>query len=186
MIASWPSLSATAKPTFFHYFLQMLEEHGRLRRIYTQNIDGLEEKVGFDLQTTSLSSRCIQLHGSVFRLRCMLCSTKFPLEHHFKSLQTRKILSCTSCEKQDKGRTDAGKRRQGVGCLRPDIVLYDEEVQEGELIADVVAQDALAISTGHILIVVGTSLHISGANDIIKTLGKKSGKGWQRHIHRPQ
>ena len=40
------SESKTIKPSFAHYFLAMLQQHSQLLRVYTQNIDGLEELAG--------------------------------------------------------------------------------------------------------------------------------------------
>ncbi|OCF76067.1 hypothetical protein I204_03364 [Kwoniella mangroviensis CBS 8886] len=46
MITSLASLAISAQPTPFHHFLVTLAESGRLLRCYTQNVDGLESKVG--------------------------------------------------------------------------------------------------------------------------------------------
>ena len=46
MIAQLSELSEAAEPTVFHRFLRALEDRRRLLRVYTQNIDALEEKSG--------------------------------------------------------------------------------------------------------------------------------------------
>ena len=46
MIAELKDMSDAAQPTLFHHMLRRLDMEGRLQRVYTQNIDGLEEKVG--------------------------------------------------------------------------------------------------------------------------------------------
>nr|VWO94045.1 NAD-dependent histone deacetylase SIR2 [Ganoderma boninense] len=46
MIARLSQLSEAAKPTTFHQFLRTLDDRQRLLRVYTQNIDALEEKSG--------------------------------------------------------------------------------------------------------------------------------------------
>ncbi|WWC93661.1 hypothetical protein V866_000496 [Kwoniella sp. B9012] len=46
MITSLASLAISAQPTPFHHFLATLAGSGRLLRCYTQNVDGLESKVG--------------------------------------------------------------------------------------------------------------------------------------------
>ncbi|RPD61160.1 DHS-like NAD/FAD-binding domain-containing protein [Lentinus tigrinus ALCF2SS1-7] len=46
MIAQLSQLSDAAQPTAFHRFLRILDERRRLLRVYTQNIDALEEKSG--------------------------------------------------------------------------------------------------------------------------------------------
>ncbi|EJF64612.1 DHS-like NAD/FAD-binding domain-containing protein [Dichomitus squalens LYAD-421 SS1] len=46
MIAQLSQLSDAAQPTAFHRFLRVLNDRRRLLRVYTQNIDALEEKSG--------------------------------------------------------------------------------------------------------------------------------------------
>ncbi|WFD43206.1 hypothetical protein MPSI1_001861 [Malassezia psittaci] len=60
MMAELKDLADAAKPTRFHYWLKTLDEEGRLQRVYTQNIDGLEAKAGlsfgFDQSQTEASA----------------------------------------------------------------------------------------------------------------------------------
>ena len=145
----------------------------KLRRIYTQNIDGLESKVGFDLtHIPSLSSICIQLHGSLLWLRCMVCSFRSPLENHIHDLESGKLIFCEACEATQKQREDDGKRLRGCGALRPDIVLYDE-AEESDLIMEMASVDAKNVFKGDVLLVVGTSLKIPGIIEIIKLIGSE-------------
>ncbi|KAK4058694.1 hypothetical protein OIO90_000138 [Microbotryomycetes sp. JL221] len=46
MISELKQMADKAAPTSFHRFLKSLDDQGKLFRVYTQNIDGLEEKVG--------------------------------------------------------------------------------------------------------------------------------------------
>ncbi|EFP74138.1 uncharacterized protein PGTG_00094 [Puccinia graminis f. sp. tritici CRL 75-36-700-3] len=46
MLAELHKMCGAAQPTAFHQFLKRLDDDGKLSRVYTQNIDGLEEKVG--------------------------------------------------------------------------------------------------------------------------------------------
>lgn len=46
MIAQLSELSQAAHPTPFHQLLRILDERGRLLRVYTQNIDAIESKSG--------------------------------------------------------------------------------------------------------------------------------------------
>ncbi|KAF8873993.1 DHS-like NAD/FAD-binding domain-containing protein, partial [Infundibulicybe gibba] len=46
MIARLSELSTTAEPTVFHQLLRSLDEKGTLLRVYTQNIDAIEQKCG--------------------------------------------------------------------------------------------------------------------------------------------
>lgn len=46
MMAELKDMADAARPTSFHQLLKRLDEEGRLQRVYTQNIDGLEAKAG--------------------------------------------------------------------------------------------------------------------------------------------
>ncbi|KAJ7746364.1 DHS-like NAD/FAD-binding domain-containing protein [Mycena metata] len=46
MIARLSELSTAAEPTPFHHLLRALDNRGKLLRVYSQNIDGIEEKAG--------------------------------------------------------------------------------------------------------------------------------------------
>jgi NAD-dependent SIR2 family protein deacetylase len=46
MVAQLSDLSQAAQPTAFHHLLRELDQRGRLLRVYTQNIDAIEQKSG--------------------------------------------------------------------------------------------------------------------------------------------
>lgn len=46
MVSELKAMADAAAPTTFHHLLKRLDMEGRLMRVYTQNIDGLEEKAG--------------------------------------------------------------------------------------------------------------------------------------------
>ena len=58
-----------AEPNAGHYALAELEKLGRIRCVITQNIDGLHEKAA--------SRNVIHYHGSVEKLRCASCGSRF-------------------------------------------------------------------------------------------------------------
>jgi NAD-dependent histone deacetylase SIR2 len=62
-----------------HGFLWVLHCKRKLQRIYTQNIDGLEKRVGISQVATpyhkSISGGYVPLHGSLDQLRCTVCHT---------------------------------------------------------------------------------------------------------------
>ncbi|KAI9057205.1 DHS-like NAD/FAD-binding domain-containing protein [Trametes sanguinea] len=57
MIARLSQLSEAAEPTPFHRFLRVLDERRRLLRVYTQNIDALEEKSGLTFGVPEIDDR---------------------------------------------------------------------------------------------------------------------------------
>ncbi|HOD16053.1 MAG TPA: NAD-dependent deacylase [Spirochaetota bacterium] len=63
------AVARAAHPNPAHRALARMEEVGRLEGVITQNIDGLHKRAG---------SRCvIELHGSLDRLRCLICGCEY-------------------------------------------------------------------------------------------------------------
>jgi len=58
-----------AEPNAGHYALVELEKLGILKCIITQNIDGLHEKAG--------TRKLLEYHGSILKLRCTSCTSRF-------------------------------------------------------------------------------------------------------------
>lgn len=69
-----------SEPTITHEFIKKLKMKNKLLKCYTQNIDGLERKVGlrcdFDDKKWE-NSDVIQLHGDLHLLSCSSCKGKF-------------------------------------------------------------------------------------------------------------
>ena len=125
-----------AKPNKAHKALDRLEEEGRLKAVVTQNIDGLHQAAG--------SRRVYELHGSIHRNYCMKCGKFFPLDH---ILQTQGIPKCDACG----------------GIIKPDVVLYEESLDERTMIGSI-----SAIQKADVLIIGGTSLNVYPAAGFIQ------------------
>lgn len=65
MIASLHSMTLDAQPTLFHHLLKRLDEQGRLQRVYTQNIDALEERAGLTFGLGEGAKRTFQRTASL-------------------------------------------------------------------------------------------------------------------------
>ena len=122
------------QPNAAHKKLAQWEEEGRLSAVITQNIDGLHQKAG--------SRRVLELHGSVWRNHCMRCGKSYPLES---------ILNGTGIPRCSCG-----------GIVKPDVVLYEEPLDESVLLASVEE-----ISKADTLIIGGTSLNVYPAAGLI-------------------
>ncbi|KAF9266476.1 DHS-like NAD/FAD-binding domain-containing protein [Marasmius fiardii PR-910] len=57
MICQLSDLSKSAQPTPFHKFLKALDNSGKLLRVYTQNIDAIEEKSGLSFGVPDFESK---------------------------------------------------------------------------------------------------------------------------------
>ena len=127
-------LAPEAKPNAAHRKLAEWEQQGRLKAIVTQNIDGLHQAAG--------SRRVLELHGSVHRNYCERCG-KF---HDFDF-----ILHSTGVPRCECG-----------GIVKPDVVLYEEGLDQQTLSASV-----RAIAEADLLIIGGTSLNVYPAAGLI-------------------
>ena len=124
-----------AKPNAAHLALAKLEQEGKLKAVITQNIDGLHQAAG--------SRTVLELHGSVLRNYCEKC-------HQFYGLDA--ILNSTGiphCEKCG-------------GTIKPDVVLYEEGLDEKTINAAV-----RYIHEADVLIIGGTSLAVYPAAGLI-------------------
>lgn len=130
------------KPNEAHYALARLERQGKVKAVVTQNIDGLHQSAG--------SKNVIELHGSVLRNYCMKCGASHSMEY------VRQAMGVPLCE-------NCG------GIVKPDIVLYQEEVK-----SDVLDLAVKAIKEAETLIVGGTSLVVYPAAGLVEHFqGKK-------------
>ena len=130
-----------AQPNAAHLKLAQWEAQGKLRAVITQNIDGLHQAAG--------SRNVIELHGSLLRAYCSRCRKPWPAE---------KIN-----EGEGVPRCDCG------GVIRPDIVLYEEALDQ-----DAMESAVRYISGADVLIIGGTSLVVYPAAGLIRYYrGKK-------------
>ena len=63
---------ADAVPNEGHFALKEMEDRGDLAAIITQNIDNMHQIAG--------STRIIEIHGNRTKLRCTVCSHRWPLD----------------------------------------------------------------------------------------------------------
>lgn len=127
-------LAPWAEPNAAHRKLAQWEQEGRLKAVITQNIDGLHQKAG--------SKKVYELHGSVLRNYCTRCG-KFYSAEFVKNAPGIPRCSCG-------------------GIVKPDVVLYEESLNE-----KTIAGSVKAIRSADILIVAGTSLTVYPAAGLI-------------------
>lgn len=180
-MAALRSCIQRASPTDTHKFIHFLKRRKKLLRCYTQNIDNLEGKV-----QAEPSSPCelslgvdpkrrpdvVQLHGDIDRLRCMQCSEEYEWFPEAEALcDGGDPPACPACLRCQEQRVEAGKRAIGVGSLRPSIVLYGEEHPHGDMIGRCTELDLRA--KPDCLIVMGTSLKVTGIRKLVRTMAKR-------------
>lgn len=123
------------EPNITHKVLAKWESEGRLLAVITQNIDGLHQKAG--------SKNVLELHGSVFRNYCTRCGKFYPAEY---------IRDCEGVPRCTCG-----------GVVKPDVVLYEEPLNE-----ETIEKSVSAIGEADMLIVAGTSLTVYPAAGLIR------------------
>ncbi|QLQ82300.1 hypothetical protein HG537_0H00610 [Torulaspora globosa] len=180
MIASLHGLSKKCSPTEFHRMINDIALEGRLQRLYTQNIDGLDTRLSNLATSVPLGTpapQTIQLHGSINHMECNKCSLVVELDPAvFKCDEGNDsgaslVPNCAQCEEYDAVRMAAGVRTHGVGKLRPRVVLYNEIHPEGDEIGKITTFDLRR--KPDCLVIAGTSLQIPGVKAICKQFGQK-------------
>ena len=124
-----------ARPNPAHTARAALERRGKLAAVVTQHLDGLHQDAG--------SRRVLELHGSVRRNYCMQCGGKYGLD---AVLHSEGVPRC-KCG----------------GMIRPDVVLYEEPLDD-----ETVAAAVRSIAEADMLIVGGTSLRVYPAAGLLR------------------
>ncbi|KAL7963538.1 DHS-like NAD/FAD-binding domain-containing protein [Trichoderma compactum] len=182
MVREMDEMTKKANPTAFHRLLASLAQEGRLLRLYSQNIDGLDANM--EPLTTKIPlplkgpwPATIQLHGGLQHMVCSKCGNveKFNRE----LFEGPEAPLCNACTVDDEVRTrHAGKRSHGIGRLRPRFVLYNEYNPDEEAIGNVSSADLKA--RPDCVIVVGTTLKVPGTRRLVRemcqvTRGRRDG-----------
>ena len=172
MVRDLSSMASKAKPTLFHQLVARLSREGRLLRLYTQNIDGIDTSLPPLATKVPLNHKApwpqtIQLHGGLEMMMCQKCQQTSDFQPQLFQGATPPL--CPKCIEADSLRTKyAGKRSHGIGKLRPRIVLYNEHNPDEDAIGAVVTSDLR--SRPDAIIVVGTSMKIPGVKRIVREM----------------
>lgn len=172
MVRGLSEQASAAMPTEFHHMLAKLAIDGRLMRLYTQNVDGIETSMPPLETKVPLSNkgpwpRTVQLHGGLENMVCLKCHNIFDFQPAL--FNGAEAPPCNHCVETDKIRTDhAGKRSHGIGRLRPRIVLYNEHNPDQDAIGAVMQADLKTRPDA--VIVVGTSMKIPGVRRFVREL----------------
>lgn len=127
-------LCPDALPNAAHRKLAQWEQEGKLKAVVTQNIDGLHQQAG--------SKNVLELHGSVLRNYCESCRRFYDVSY---ILHSHGVPKC-SCG----------------GCIKPDVVLYEEGLDNG-----ILTRAVEYISRADVLLIGGTSLAVYPAAGLI-------------------
>ncbi|XP_026285615.1 NAD-dependent protein deacetylase sirtuin-1 [Frankliniella occidentalis] len=142
------------KPSLCHRFIKKIEDHGKLLRNYSQNIDTLEHVAGI--------KNVIECHGSFSNASCTRCKHKVTAEEIREDIMQQKIPLCPKCFHSGmsescsaQGSTTDYSSLFNKGIMKPDIVFFGEGLPEA-------FHDAMAADKDNcdLLIVIGSSLKV--------------------------
>lgn len=120
-----------AEPNPGHYALAELEKIGVLKRVLTQNVDGLHEKAG--------SKDVVEYHGCISKLRCLSCGSRFSQDKFdLKKLMDEDKLPphCPKCD----------------GLIKSDGVAFGEPIP-----TDVIHRSTEEVESCDLMLICGTS-----------------------------
>lgn len=171
MVRTLSQQTKSAKPTAFHHLLATLAHEGRLLRLYTQNVDGIDTSLPplntqVPLPKKNPWPKTVQLHGGLDHMVCSKC-------HALSEFDPDKFNgpippACPNCLENDSVRQVAEKRSHGIGRLRPRMVLYNEHNPDDEAIGSCVSADLRTRPDA--VIVAGTTLKVPGVRRITREM----------------
>jgi NAD+-dependent protein deacetylase SIR2 len=118
-------LPSTAHFSPTHAFLKLLQDKQKLLRVYTQNIDNLEQSAGV------AEEKLVQCHGSFATASCMRCGLRVPGEEIREEVLRGEVPKCRACEGErleQEGRLKGKARKRKTGWNEED----DEDEDEDE------------------------------------------------------
>jgi NAD+-dependent protein deacetylase SIR2 len=154
-----------ANPTQFHLMLEALAEEGRLHRLYTQNIDGIDTQLPqlntlIPLPKKKPWPKTVQLHGDLRTVRCLKNPTH--LSRFDPALFASGSLPCCAVCEQEELSNEGKRRSRKTPVARPRIWLYqDLDHPDADAIDRVSAADMQGKPDA--VIVAGTALKVQSA-----------------------
>jgi NAD-dependent deacetylase len=120
-----------AEPNLGHKAIAELEKFSNVI-VLTQNIDGLHQRAG--------SSKVLELHGSIIKIKCTVCDYKDEVLTEFSDMPP--LCTCGNI-------------------LRPDVVWFGEGLPQ-----DVWQEAIVHANSCDVMVIAGTSLVVSPANTL--------------------
>ncbi len=138
-LETWPVIR-DAIPNDAHRAIAKWQAAGRVSAVITQNIDGLHEKAGCDLD------RLFELHGTQLAVECMDCHERTDPGPHFDTFAvTRQPPECEACG----------------GRLKPATISFGQSLRQRDLDRSVAAARG-----ADLMLVLGSSLSVHPAAGI--------------------
>ncbi|GBC06129.1 hypothetical protein RclHR1_06640007 [Rhizophagus clarus] len=167
----------SARVTATHHHFKKLNNTNKLLRVYSQNVDNLEERAGLtinDCNNIRSSDRIVKLHGEIDNVWCNICHKTFPFSSDvINAFKEGTPPECQYCMEQAEKAKISGKRVRNPRSPmlpRPNILLYNDfERTVGEEIGRIAYHDQRKADC---LLIMGTSLKVSGCKSLVKDFSK--------------
>lgn len=147
-----------AEPNPAHKALAEFENMGVLKAVITQNVDDLHREAG--------SRKVVELHGNIFRVRCVSCSYRENLKESgrvFEFVREKELPKCPKCG----------------SLLRPDVVWFGEPLPREAL------EEAFSLAErADVVLVVGTSGVVYPAAYVPYIVKERGGKVIEVNVER--
>ncbi|CAB3374236.1 Hypothetical predicted protein [Cloeon dipterum] len=172
--AGW-SYQTQRQPNVTHYTLANWEDKGKISCLVTQNVDRLHHKSG--------SKKIIELHGTLFEVRCMNCENildRFKFQEMLRSANINLFnIDFEATALRPDGDVELSKEvssnfavppcpKCGSGILKPNVVFYGENLPKGRK-----EQVKREIEKSDAILVLGTTLHTRSGRDHIEHAHKQ-------------
>ena len=158
------------KPTLAHWFIRACHDRGILRRVYTQNIDGLDHQIGVP------GERVVSVHGTMGTVSCEFCGAEADVDT-FRRRVKKDIKDIYGVDDDAPAESSLGVacERCGKPGVKPDTVLYGSSLP-GRFFQLVDDDDP---NTGDlpnlaVLFIAGTSLTVGPANSVATLVGPRT------------
>jgi NAD-dependent deacetylase len=140
-----------AEPNAGHKALGRMEQEGMLKAVITQNVDDLHRESG--------NTNVIEIHGNVFRMRCIGCGARTHFDRKPLIREVREKLGRMT-DYSLPNLISLAQLCAGCGMpMRPDVVMFGEAVQQ-------MPEAYLAARNSDVMLVLGTSGVIYPAADL--------------------
>mmetsp|Transcript_5930 Transcript_5930/g.11880 ORF Transcript_5930/g.11880 Transcript_5930/m.11880 type:complete len:345 (-) Transcript_5930:1808-2842(-) len=144
------------KPTLAHWFVKVCDDKKLLRRLYTQNIDGLDYPLQID------DDKIVPVHGTMGKASCEFCGAEYPIDQFRKEVEAKVKDIYKTDQKAPKESTNILCLECNMPGVKPSTVLYGRSLPDS--FSDCLEKDFP--KNVDLVIVMGTSLTVSPANTV--------------------
>ena len=149
------------KATLSHWFMKFLDEEGLLKRVFTQNIDGLDYQTGIRRELVT------NVHGSIANVSCEGCGRRMSFDAFCDKVRSQ----IKDIYKVDPSAPETSTEIHCPSCNQP--LVKPSTVLFGSSLPREFFKQLPELTEADLLIVAGTSLQVSPANSVVNEVSDK-------------